>query len=109
VTGVHRDRVQQADQLIDDQMATVGPEAGTTYTVRYYINGTLVHTDSALATPVSSYLPTGGGLMRVEVESVRVSLASYQMHVRQFTIGAPLQDESGALVTTEDAQPILMG
>ncbi len=109
VTGVHRDRVQQADQLIDDEMATVGPETGTTYTVRYYLNGALLHTDSGLATASSSYLPSGGGVMHIEMESVRDGLTSYQMHVREFTTGAPLQDEAGALITTEDDQPILMG
>ena len=109
VTGVHRDRVQQADQLVDSEMAAVGPEPGTTYTVRYYLNNTLVHTDAGLAAPNSTYTPSGAGVMRVEVESVRDDLASYQMHVREFTVGQPLLDESGALITTEDDQLIIMG
>jgi hypothetical protein len=40
---------------------------------------------------------------------VRDGLASFQMHVREIAIGAPLQDESGELITTEDDQPIIMG
>lgn len=108
VSGVHRDRLQQADQLIDHEMAGIGPEVGTTYTVRYFLNEVLVHTDSGLNTLSSSYAPSGGGLMRVEVESVRAGLNSYQMHVREFVIGLSLQAESGALITTEDNQPILM-
>lgn len=109
VTGVHRDRVQQADQLIDSEMAAIGPEAGTTYTARYYINGVLAHTDAGLMTPASTYTPSGAGIIRVEFESVRDGLASYQMHVREFSIGQPLLDESGAPITTEDDQIIIMG
>lgn len=109
LTGVHRDRVQQANQLIDTEMATIGPEPGTTYTARYYVNGVLEHTDAGLATPSSTYTPTGAGIVRIEFEAVRDGLASYQMHVRQFTGGQPLLDESGALITTEDDQTIIMG
>lgn len=101
VAGVHRDRVAQADQLIDHEVATIGPEVGTTYTVRYILNGTLVHTDAGLTTPSSTYTPTGAGLMRVEFEAVRAGLASYQMHVREFSLGVPLLAETGALITTE--------
>lgn len=108
LTGVPRDRIQQADQLIDAETAGIGPEPGTTWTARYYVNGVLEHTDAGLATPVSSHTPSGAGLVRVEFESVRDGLTSYQMHVREFTMGAPLQDESGALITTENDEPILM-
>lgn len=109
VTGVHRDRVQQANQLVDGEMATIGPEPGTTYTVRYYVNGVLEHTDVGLATPTSTYTPVNAGIVRVELESVRDGLTSYQKHVREFTSGQPLLDESGALITTEDDQTIIMG
>ena len=109
VTGVHRDRVQQADQLVDDEMPAIGPEAGTTYTARYYLNGTLMHTDAGLAAPTSVYTPVGAGIMRVEFESSRAGLRSYQMHIREFAIGQPLLDEAGELITTEDIQIIIMG
>jgi hypothetical protein len=35
-TWVHRDRVVQSDQLVGHTEASVGPEAGTTYVVRFY-------------------------------------------------------------------------
>jgi hypothetical protein len=35
-TWVHRDRLLQADQLIGHDDATIGPEEGTTYTMRVY-------------------------------------------------------------------------
>jgi hypothetical protein len=108
VAWVHRDRVQQADQLVDHEMASVGPESGTTYTVRYILNSVLVHTDTGLTAQPSIYTPTGAGLMRVELESVRDGMTSYQMHVREFTIGNPLLDQSGATINDQSDQPILM-
>lgn len=36
ITWVHRDRLMQADKLIDTTMGGVGPEAGTTYNLRIY-------------------------------------------------------------------------
>lgn len=104
----HRDRVLQADQLIDTLAASIGPEAGTTYTVRWILNGTLVHTDSGLAAPAVTWSPTGGGLLRIEVESVRDGLTSWQMHVREIAIGSPLLAEDGQMFATEDDDPILM-
>lgn len=109
VTGVHRDRVQQADQLIDSEMAAVGPESGTTYTVRYFVDGALVFTDAGLAVLSSTYTPAGAASVRVEVESIRDGLASLQMHVREFTVGQVLLAESGDPISTEDNQLIIMG
>jgi hypothetical protein len=109
VTGVHRDRIGQADQLVDTEAAAIGPEAGTTYTARYKLNGTLVNTDSGLSTPSSTYTPSGAGVMRVEFEAVRGGLASYQMHVREFVVGLVLQAETGDQITTEALDPIIMG
>lgn len=109
VSGVHRDRVQQADQLVDSEMAAVGPEAGTTYTVCYFLNGTLAFTDAGLTTLSSTYTPAGVGAMRVEVESTRDGITSYQMHVREFSVGQVLVAEAGTLITTEDNQSIIMG
>ena len=108
VTWVHRDRILQADQLVDTEAATIGPEPGTTYNVRWYMNGVLDQTDSALAVTTASYAPTLGGLLRIEIESERDGLASWQMQVREIAVGAPLQAENGDLITTEDDQPILM-
>jgi F5/8 type C domain len=36
VSWAHRHRLLQADQLVDTQGGSIGPEAGTTYTVRLY-------------------------------------------------------------------------
>lgn len=104
----HRDRLLQADTLVDTSEASVGPEPGTTYTARFILNGTLVHTESGIVGTTVTWTPIGGGLLRVEVEAERDGLASWHMHVREMTIGQPLLAEDGELFTTEDDAPILM-
>lgn len=44
----HRDRLLQDDQLVEHDAASVGPEAGTTYTLRIYDDVTLLRTESGL-------------------------------------------------------------
>jgi hypothetical protein len=83
VSGVHRDRKLQADQLVASTAPGVGPEPGTTYRVRIYQQpSTLLHTESGLVTPNFTYdvLLDADASIRVELESVRDGLASYQMH-----------------------------
>lgn len=108
LTWSHRDRLLQADQLVDDTEASIGPEPGTTYTVRYFLNGSLVETQVGIATDTTTYAPAGGGLLRIEVEAVRDGLPSWQMHVREITIGSPFLTEDDLLIVTEDDDPILM-
>ena len=49
LSWAHRDRLAQADQLIDTEMASIGPETGTTYTLRLYgETGTLLRTETGL-------------------------------------------------------------
>src|SRR5690606_23320609 len=99
VTWAHRDRVLQADQLIDSEQPSVGPEAGVTYNVRWFLNDALAHSEAGVSGTSASYSPAGGGIIRVEVESVRDGLTSWQMQVREFYIGAPLLAENGAAIT----------
>lgn len=87
-TWKHRDRVLQADQLVGHSEDTIGPEPGTTYTVRVIDAGDdVVHLatgitgeewvyDRALA---ESHLPSGIG--RVEIFAVREGLNSWQRYV----------------------------
>lgn len=108
LTWEHRDRLLQADQLVDDTEPSIGPEPGTTYTARYLLNGALVETQAGIVGTTTSYTPVGGGLLRIELESVRDGLTSWQMHVREITIGSPLLTEDDQLISTEDDEPILM-
>lgn len=77
----HRDRVLQQDQLIDTNAANIGPEAGTTYTVRYYKPAnTLVNTQTGFTgTSGTPYTPGGvADTVKVTIESVKSGLASWQ-------------------------------
>lgn len=107
-TWVHRDRLLQADQLVDTEAATIGPEPGTTYTVRAYVNNVLDDEQTGITGTTATWSPSSAGQGRVEVVAVRDGLESWQAQVRQFPIGAPLLAEDGELITTEDLLPILM-
>lgn len=49
VTWAHRDRTLQADQLIDHDLGDIGPEPGTSYTIRIYDDkGTLLRTEAGI-------------------------------------------------------------
>ncbi|WFC43264.1 hypothetical protein [Pseudoxanthomonas sp. SE1] len=113
VTFVDRDRLLQADQLIDSEAAGIGPEPGTTYTLRTYLNGVLDDTQSGFASGSIAVTPSGDGIVRLELESEREGLASYQMHVRQFTYttaaAEPLQLESGELLHAETGTAFILG
>lgn len=83
-TWVHRDRRAQAGgAILGTADAGVGPEAGTTYTVRYYDDSTntLLNTESGIAgTTATGYTPVTSLSLRVELESVRGGLTSFQKH-----------------------------
>ncbi|MTI73358.1 MAG: hypothetical protein FH747_06810 [Stenotrophomonas sp.] len=81
VSWLHRDRVAQADQLVDQGMASIGPEPGTTYTVRWFLNGVLVNTAAGIAGTSASFVPAADGALRVEIEAQRDTLTSWQMQV----------------------------
>lgn len=89
VSWAHRDRVLQADQLIDSEVPSVGPEPGTTYTVRYYVDDEILHTESYIsgdvATPV--VLPVNG-VARIEVEAIRDGFVSWQAATATFNYSA---------------------
>lgn len=81
VAWLHRDRIASAEQLVDQSAASIGPEAGTTYTVRWYLGGVLDHTVTGVTGTTASHAPAADGLLRVEVEAVRDGLTSWQMQV----------------------------
>jgi len=84
---VHRDRLLQQDQLVGYTEAGVGPEAGTTYTIRVYDAAdplVVIRTESGLTDGPWTYdatMQTADGdptAVYVELESERDGLASYQ-------------------------------
>lgn len=78
----HRDRVLQADQVVDTTQANIGPEAGTTYSARLLradTNAVLV-SQTALTGTTTTLTTTYVGAVIVELWSVRDGLESYQRH-----------------------------
>lgn len=89
LTWTHRDRRQQTVSLIKQDEGNIGPEAGTTYTIRIYgETDTLIRTASGITGTSYTYpsateiadsglgrLNTG---LRVELESVRSGITSLQ-------------------------------
>lgn len=106
----HRDRLLQADQLFDNEFGSIGPEAGTTYTLRWYLDDVLIQTHLGISGTSQTYTPTGSGFVRVEIESLRDGLASWQAQTRTFYYTpAPVQfleTEDGVLITLEGGEPI---
>jgi hypothetical protein len=92
VTWAHRDRLLQADQVISESEASIGPEAGTTYTVTYYLDEDIEHTESGITgTSATPQLLSGIGVGRIEVVAIRDGLVSWQAATAEFTYDpAPL-------------------
>jgi len=115
ISWAHRDRLTQADQIIAESAASIGPEAGTTYSVRLYNNDTsaLIHSvDGLVTTSYSAFpSPTGNYNWRIELWSVRGGVSSLYKHSHVFNyINVTylntedlfrLTDEAGNEYTTE--------
>lgn len=91
-TWAHRDRKLEFDSLVDHQEASIGPEAGTTYTFRVYdqVTDDLLGTYADIDADTWTYDSTmqaadgAGGSVRMEFESVRDGLPSWQKY--SFTV-----------------------
>lgn len=94
VSVSHRDRLLQADQLIDTLQGDIGPEAGTEYRFRFYSGTTLRRTVQQAGTSYTYLLGTeisdGGPFnpLRIVVDALRDGLGSYQAH--DVTVGRVL-------------------
>lgn len=85
IAWAHRDRTLQLAGLVGEDTGDIGPEPGTTYTIRLYVGGVLLRTEAGLTgtayTWVDEAADNGGGLgtdLRVEVEAVRDGYVSWQ-------------------------------
>jgi hypothetical protein len=85
VTWAHRDRLQQADQLVDTTAASVGPESGTSYTLQVIDDSddSVILEATGLAGPSVDVLLAAdyAGGIHIEMWSVRDGLASWQRQV----------------------------
>jgi hypothetical protein len=99
----HRDRILQADNLVVWGEVSIGPEVGTTYTQRIFVDGTLLDTQTALAGNPASFTPSINGTIRIEIEAHRAGLTSWQMVVIQCPYTAPLAPMHASPVTAVSA------
>ena len=90
LTWAHRDRVTQSDRVIDTLQGSIGPEPGTTYSVRVFNADTdeLVHEQHDIAAasavvPASSCAPRN----RLLLTANRSGLDSWQQQIRLFSSG----------------------
>lgn len=93
IAWAHRDRTLQTAYLVEQTEANIGPEVGTTYTVRIYnaqTGGTLIRTYSGITGTSQAYTAAqaatdNGGTtpanIRIELESVRDGYTSWQKQV----------------------------
>lgn len=97
LTWVHRDRLTQQDQLVEYEAAGVGPEAGTDYTIRVKPSsgGTPLRTVTGITGTTWQYDATmqaadgSPSAVKFELEAVRDSLASWQMHTFNVNLTDP--------------------
>jgi hypothetical protein len=99
----HRDRLLQTSGTLTDHTAgNIGPEAGTAYRVRGYVDGSLDHTEDDIAGTSTTWTPGASGLCRVEVHSKRDGVyslyaPSHSFHNTEFRL-----TEEGNTRYTED-------
>lgn len=90
VTFVPRDRLLQANQLLDFEAAGVGPEVGTTFTLELYdaSAATLVYSEAGIAT-TPALIPASTLVFqnRLELYAMRDSVESQQRVVAEFISG----------------------
>ncbi len=89
VSWGHRDRIAQAGELVDSEATSIGPESGTTYTLRVYVADVLAEEQTSISgTTASVTALSGTGQARLEVWAVRHGLESWQAATAEFTYRA---------------------
>jgi hypothetical protein len=86
----HRNRVIQADQLVDTLQTDIAPESGTSYTVQVLLNGVVDSTATGIA--ANTYTPTvsGNGMVTIRITAVRGALMSAQSLSATFRYVLPI-------------------
>lgn len=87
ITWAHRDRLLQADHIVTHGEGSVGPEAGTTYTIRVYDpSDVLLRDETGITGDTWTYdagMQTADGdptSVTIELESERDTLTSWQFY-----------------------------
>jgi hypothetical protein len=111
VSWRHRDRAQQADQLVDQAVASIGPEPGTTYSAYLYDDDTDTLVAQATGLTGTTWAPALAGAFsaRLELAAVRDGVESWQRQMRTFFFGhGLLLQEDGEPLLQEDGDYILI-
>lgn len=106
VEWVGRDRLQQTSgELADHFDGNIGPEAGTEYRVRDYVDGVLGQTVEPATSPLV-LTPTGEGYLTIAADSKRDGVYSWQAasHTFIYVGTAVRRDEDDELRITEDGE-----
>lgn len=104
IAWAHRDRRQQTSGTLADHFdGDIGPEAGTTYRVRVYLDDVLDYELDGIATTSDAVTPSGSGIVRVEVNSKRDAIYSLfaATHEFPYTVGDVRFTEAGEVRTTD--------
>lgn len=86
ISWTHRDRLAQTVTLVDESQGSIGPEAGTTYTIRLTDDDTdtVLQTVTGITGTSQLFTFTFLGNLKVELWSVRGGLTSVQIHEHTF-------------------------
>ena len=113
LSWIERNRLTQADTMVDQSMGTVTPETGTTYTVRVYSSSAVLLATYSPISGTSQLINSGASdTLTLQLESQCNGLTSLEHWVipvaftnnsQQITdeSGVNLTDESGVLIFTE--------
>lgn len=90
VTWAHRDRLLQADQLVDNEMASIGPEPTTRYGLRLFDDtSTLIIERMDIAGDTATFVLDYAGTVTLELFSISDLGQSWQKHERTFAYTPP--------------------
>jgi len=91
VSWAHRDRLLQADQVVDTTQGSIGPEPGTTYSCRLLRadNNAVLASQTGITGTSQTFSISYVGQVKAELWSVRDGLDSTQRHSWTFTHSNP--------------------
>ncbi len=86
ITWAHRDRTLQTAYIVEQDEASIGPEAGVTYTVEIREGAALIESSSGISGTTYTATTTGNHTLEITLYAMRGGLRSWQSHVHTLTI-----------------------
>ncbi|UTC27982.1 putative virion structural protein [Stenotrophomonas phage A1432] len=103
----HRDRLQQTGAtLVLQDASSIGPEAGVTYWVRWFIDNSQVRSQTGVTGLTDAYTPpagSGGKLFQVEILAQRAGQDAWRPLYHEFRYRAQMGTETGGNVFVTEA------